>query len=203
MRMHIPNHQVAGSYRKIAIRGFTLPEILIAVTIFMAVVGGILAANVLGLRLMQVNQTKLMATQWSRNTFGKLTDEIHSCNNVYVGNINSNGFAGILDGEPQTGNGLMILPTTNATNYILYFFNPPDSSFRRITSQDSTGVRLAESVTNTVPIFTAQDLYGNVLTNNVNNRVIHVTLDIYQPEHYLSAPDYYQLETAVTRRAMQ
>ena len=203
MRMQISNHHLSRSYGKAASRGFTLTEILVAMTIFMAVIGGILAANILGLRMMQVNQTKLAATEWSRNTFGKLTDEIHTCNNASVGNINSNGFVGILEGEPQAGNALMILPTTNATNYILYFFNPSDSSFRRITSQDSTGVQLAESVTNTAPIFTAQDLYGNVLTNNVNNRVIHVTLDIYQSEHYLSAPDYYQLETAVTRRALQ
>ncbi len=202
MRRQIPNHLSTRSRRQAATGGFTLTEVLIAVTIFMAVIGGILAANVLGLRMMQVNRTKLIATEWSRNTFGKLTSEIHSCNNVYVGNVSTNGFVGILEGEPQVGNGLMILPTTNATNYILYFFNPSDSCFHRTTSQDSTGVKLAESVTNTMP-FTAQDLYGNVLTNNVNNRVIHVTLDIYQPEHYLSAPNYYQLETAVTRRAMQ
>jgi len=65
-------------------QGFTLPEILIALTVFAFVLAGIIAANLFGLRMFQVNAAKLNATAWSRNTFGKITDEIHTCNTVTV-----------------------------------------------------------------------------------------------------------------------
>ena len=51
--------------------------------------------------------------------------------------------------------------------------------------------------------FTAQDFSGNVLTNNQNNRVIHLTLEFYQPARFLLGADYYKLETSMTRRALQ
>jgi prepilin-type N-terminal cleavage/methylation domain-containing protein len=187
---------------KTARGGFTLTEILFALAIFGIVVVGILSANLLGLRMMQVNETKLAATEWSRNTFGKLTEEIHSCNAAYIGNMTNGFFTGLLDGEPQQGDSLMIYPTASTTNYVLYFLNPSDQTFRRTTGQTNTAVVLADSVTNNM-IFTAEGFSNNVLTTTLNNRVIHVRLDIYQPEHYLSAPDYYQLETSVTRRALQ
>jgi hypothetical protein len=51
-------------------------------------------------------------------------------------------------------------------------------------------------------VFRAQDYLGNVLTNSQNNRVIHLTLEFYQPQPLLPDPDYYKLETSVTRRAL-
>ena len=63
-------------------------------------------------------------------------------------------------------------------------------------------VILADSVTNTM-VFTAQDFSGNVLTNNQNNRVIHLTLEFYQPARFMLGADYYKLETSMTRRALQ
>ena len=186
--------------------GFTLTEILIAMTVFMLLVAGIVSANLFGLRMFQVNQTKLSATEWSRRTFGKITDEIHSCNTVTVGNMTTNNvFVGLLDGEPQEGNAIEIQPTTNTAVLIHYFVDSLDGTFRRTEPPQGLITNtfiLADSITNTT-IFTAQDFSGNVLTNNQNNRVIHLTLDFYQPESYMQSPYNYQLETSVTRRALQ
>jgi prepilin-type N-terminal cleavage/methylation domain-containing protein len=187
--------------------GFTLPEILIALTVFMFLLAGIIAANLFGMRMFQVNETKLGATEWSRNTFGKLTDEIHTCNSVSVGNMTTNDvFEGLLPGETQEGNAIEIQPTTNTSVLIHYFADAADETFRR-TEQFSPGVTtndliLADSVTNTM-VFNAQDFSGNVLTNNQNNQVIHLTLEFYQPDRFIVGPDHYRLETSVTRRAVQ
>ena len=186
-------------------KGFTLPEILIAMTVFVFLVAGIVSANLFGLRMFQVNATKLKATEWSRRTFGKITDEIHSCNSVSVGNMTTNSmFAGLLPGETQEGTAIEIKPTTNTASLIYYFVNSSDETFRRtVLAPGSTNtVILADSVTNTI-IFSAQDFSGKVLTNNQNNRVIHLILEFYQPEHFMVGPDYYKLETSVTRRAVQ
>ena len=183
-------------------QGFTLTEILIAMTVFVIMVTGILSANLFGLRMFKANETKLTATEWSRKTFGKITDEVHVCNSVQVGSITNGEFKGLLDGEPQQGTGLLIYPTTDTSHFIIYFIQPADQTFRRTTDQPNSAVILADSVTNTM-IFSAQDLSGNVLNNNQENKVIHLTLEFYQPERYLQGADFYKLETSVTRRAVQ
>jgi hypothetical protein len=184
-------------------KGFTLPEILVAATVFMFLVGGIILANLFGLKMFQAIQTKLNVATWSRQTTDQLMAEVRTCNAVWVGNITTNGvFEAPLDGETQQGAALLIYPTTNTTNFILYFVHPPDQTFRRTTDQADTAEILAASVTNTIA-FAAQDLSGKVLTNNQNNRVIHLTLEFYQPERFKLGADYYKLETSVTRRALQ
>ena len=183
--------------------GFTLPEILIAMSVFLLMLIGIISANLFGLRMFQITNTKLNVITWSRETSEKIAAEVHACNSVWVGNVNTNGvFAMLLDGETQQGTGLLIYPTTNTTNYIIYFVNPSDQTFRRTTGQPGTAEILADSVTNTMA-FAAQDFSGNVLTNNENNRVIHLTLEFYQPARFLLGADYYKMETSMTRRAVQ
>jgi prepilin-type N-terminal cleavage/methylation domain-containing protein len=182
--------------------GFTLPEILIAMTVFLLVVGAILSANLFGLRMFQMTNTKLRVTQWSRLTIEKLTDQIHGCNSLSILNVDTNGnFTGLLDGETQQGNAIQIYPTANTNNYIIYFVNLADQTFRRTTNQTDTGVILADSVTNTLP-FSAQNLSGTVLTNN-NNQVIHLILEFHQPARFMQDADYYKLETSIKQRVVQ
>jgi hypothetical protein len=179
---------------------FTLPELLISVGLFSLVVISVVGANLFGLRMFQITENKLSASDGARKAMGKMTDEIRNCKSTWVGNVSSNGvFVGHLNGELQTGNGLQICRTTNSsTNFIIYFINPADQSLRRTTSAGNTTI-LARSLTNSV-VFRAQDCLGNVLTNNQNNRVIHVDLEFLQPARYGVVADYFKLETAVTRR---
>lgn len=60
-------------------------------------------------------------------------------------------------------------------------------------------------------VFTATDYTGtNIMTNNVNNRVIQITLYFSQWEYPIAvigsndinAYEYYRLQTRVTRRAL-
>ena len=186
-------------------RGFTLPELLIALTVFLFVIIGIVFANLFGLSMFKMNETKLNVTRWSRETIEHFTDEIHTCSSVQVGYMTNSsslsGFAGFMNGETQQGNALLIYPTTNTANYIVYFVNPADQTFRRTDQTDST-VILADSVTNAAP-FSTQDLSGKVLTNIVNNQVVHLTLEFYQPQLFMQAANYYKLETAVAQRVVQ
>ena len=181
---------------------FTLAELLVAVSVFLLLVAGILTAHVFGLKMEKTVETKLNASNGARNALGKITDEIRTCTSVWIGNVSTNGeFTALLDGVSQTGSGLLIQPTTNAANFIVYFVDPIDNSFRRTTSTPGTTAIIAQTVTNTM-VFRAQDYLGNVLTNSQNNRVIHLTLEFYQPQPLLPVPDYYKLETSVTRRAL-
>jgi prepilin-type N-terminal cleavage/methylation domain-containing protein len=205
MKLQIPSSGSSRAGSPTRNGGFTLAEILIAMAVFGLLVAGIVAANLFGLRMFQINSTKLNATEWSRRTLGKITGEIQACNSVSILNVDTNGnFTGLLDGETQQGNVLQIYPTTDTNSYTMYFVNLSDGTFRQTvaTSSGTSTIILADSVTNAI-IFSAQDLSGNVLTNNENNRVIHLTLDFYQPESYQQTAYNYQLETSVTRRALQ
>ena len=194
----------AGAGRKARVKheaAFTLPELLISVVLFLLVVGGVVGANLFGLRMFQIVENKLTATSAARKAMGIMAEEIRNCRSTSVGTISNGVFVAHLDGEAQSGSGLMICPTTNSAKFVIYFVNPSDQSFRRTTSTPGTTRVLARSVTNTVA-FRAQDYLGNLLTNNQNNRVIHLKLDLLQPARYGVVADYYKLETSVTRRAL-
>jgi hypothetical protein len=155
--------------------------------------------------MFQVTQTKLNVTTWARETADLIRTQVHACNTAWVGNISTNGvFEGLLDGESQQGTALLIYPSTDTNRFTIYFVNPPDETFRETVAAPSgtNTVILADSVTN-IMIFSAQDFSGNVLTNSENNRVIHFTLEFYQPERFMLGADYYKLETSMTRRALE
>ncbi len=187
--------------RPAADQGFTLPEVLIALTIFMLMIGGIIFANLFGLKMFQMTETKLNVARWSRETSERLLDEVHTCNSAQVVSVSNGVFVTLLDGETQRGSGLLIYPSANTNRYVIYFVNAADQTLRRTTDQPASTVILAGSVTNSLA-FSAQDFSGNVLTNNLNNRVIHLALEFYQPERFMQHADYYKLETAVKQRVV-
>jgi type II secretory pathway pseudopilin PulG len=205
MKLQVPFSGPGRGSSPVSNKAFTLPELLIAMTVFILMLAGIVSANLFGLRMFQFNSTKLNATDWSRRTFGQITDEIRSCNSFSILNVDTNGnFTGLLDGEMQQGNALQIYPTTNTSSYTIYFVNLPDATFRRRATAPggSKTFILADSITNSM-VFSAQDRSGNVLTNNQNNQMIHLMLEFYQTGRFMQRPDYYKLETSVTRRALQ
>jgi prepilin-type N-terminal cleavage/methylation domain-containing protein len=181
-------------------RGFTLPEVLITATLFLFVLGGVIFAHLFGLRLFQMTNTKLWVTQWARLTTESLADQIHGSYSVQVGNKTAGGFVGFLPGETNQGTSLLIQPTENPTNYIVYFVNVADQTFRR-TDQSGNAAILADSITNTLA-FSAQDFSGNVLTNRQNSQVIHLTLEFYHPPNYMERADYFKLETSMKQRVV-
>lgn len=181
-------------------RGFTLPELMVAITIFAFVMLGVVFAHLFGLSLFRITENSLTATDDTRKIMGRMVNEIQTSRNVFIGNITSGAFAGMLDGETQRGSALLIRPTTNTANYIIYFVNSADQTLRRTTGAPGSATVLAESITNSLA-FSAQDFSGAVLTNNQNNRVIHINLEFYQPRRRQQVADYYKLETSITRRA--
>jgi Tfp pilus assembly protein PilW len=180
---------------------FTLPELLVAVTIFTFLIAGIVSANIFGLRLFYVAQDRLGSNDAARFAVERMSDDVRTCSSSLVGSVTNGVFRGVVNGEPQSGNALMVYPTTNTSSYVLYFAQSSDQSFRRTSTASGTTLILAQTVTNLV-VFTAEDFLGNVLTNSQNERVIHLCLEFYQPKGTRASADSYKLETSVTRRAL-
>jgi hypothetical protein len=181
--------------------GFTLPEALIATAIYTLLVLGIVSSNIFGLRLYEIGQAKMLATDSARKAIGKMSDELRCCSTAMVGNVSNGVFLGHVAGEPLTGDGLMIYATTNTNSYILYFLNTADQTFIRYTTDLGTNSVIAQSVTN-VTVFQAQDYLGNVLTNSQNGCVIRCSLQYYSAPPQSPVPGYYQVQTAVAPRSL-
>jgi hypothetical protein len=178
---------------------FTLTELMVSAAILILLVGGIVSANLFGLRMFQIEETKLNASDEARRIVGVLMDEIHSCETFQIGTFTNGTFTGLPLTAPQIGPALIVYPTTNTTSYIMYFVNTPDQTFWRATSVPGSARIVARSVTNATGLFQAQDYLGNVLTNLQNNTVLHLKLEFYQAARFGVPPDYYKLETSSTR----
>lgn len=181
-------------------RAFTIPELMVALTIFGFVTLGIIFAHLYGLTMFHITETSLTTTTAARQVVAKLTDEIRTCNNTLIGNVKNGAFVALLNGEKQEGNGLAIYPTANASNFIIYFVNSADQTLRRTTDKTNSTLILAQSITNAV-VFRAENHLGQVQTNKLNNRVIHFDLEFYHPRRFKEVADYFKLESSVTRRA--
>jgi prepilin-type N-terminal cleavage/methylation domain-containing protein len=181
---------------------FTLPEMLVAMTIFLILAAGVVTANVFGLKMFQITTAKLAATAGVRKAVGRMTDEVRTGKTIWVGSVSNGVFTARINGEAQMGTALLVYSTTNTTPYTLYFVNSADLSLRRtaVTSSNTATMSLASQVTNS-DVFCAQDYLGTTLSNNANNRVIRLRLDLFQAKKYGTIADHYLLETCVTRRA--
>jgi hypothetical protein len=179
---------------------FTLTELMVSVAILLMLVGCMVTTHLLGLRSFQIEQTKLNASDEARRIVGVLMDEVHSCETFQIGTFTNSTFTGLPLNAAQSGPAVIIYPTTSLTNYIVYFVNPADQTFRRATSVPGSTRIVAQSVTNASDLFRAQDYLGNVLTNMQINTVLHLKLEFYQATRYGVPPDYYKLETSATRR---
>jgi type II secretory pathway pseudopilin PulG len=202
--------------------GFTLVEFYIVSGIFLVLVGAMIALQIFGLQVYTLAATKLTATAGGRKALNEIRDAVRAAKDEDVG-IYTNGsttFNGIGNGTNQIGNALLIFTNISRTNGLLFFMDQASSSLLSVTmtggAYSTNGYLYTGTpgglVTN-VPfvanylVFDAEDYLGNVLTNNQNNRIVHMTLQFSQWEYPVagvgsgSMYDYYQLHTKVTRRA--
>lgn len=185
--------------------GFTLPEILFSMAIFMLVMGLVIMTQVYGFRMFSLLRPKLTASDDARKTVGRLVDEIRSAQIVRIGKGDAKTFTEITPGLKQIGNSLLIHPGTNTNTYIRYFWDKNANAVQRITDSSPRMWTIAKAVSNEW-IFAAEDYRGNTLTNNANNRVISVRLDFYETQYPKKTVgsggfyEYYTIQTKATRR---
>jgi prepilin-type N-terminal cleavage/methylation domain-containing protein len=189
--------------------GFTLPELMVTMAIFSFVVVGVLAIHIFGLRLYKMVDVKLQATEDSRRALGKLVTDIHAAGKIKVGSGNSSSFTEAAFNTAQQGNALQIYPNkTNNTWFVRYYLDASNNQLMRVDSSGGTPTFVSGWVTNS-QIFTSEDFSGNVLSNNLNNRVIGIDMEFYKLDNpfisfsHGSYYDYYRLQTRVTRRALE
>jgi len=195
--------------RSRTLQAFTLTEMMVTMAIFGMVVAGILSLHLFGLKLNRMVDVKLQATEDSRRALGRLVTDIHGAGVVKVGTGDSSSFTEAGFNTVQRGNALQIYPVkTNTAQYVRYYLDTSDNQLMRLDSSSATPTFISGWVTNS-QIFTSEDFSGNVLSNNLNNRVIGIDLEFYKLDNPMiqfghgSYYDYYRLQTRVTRRALE
>lgn len=198
--------RIVRSCRSRPAAGFTLTEILVVSALFVLLIAALVTSQIVGLKMHRIAETKLTATSEGREALTAIRDEIRAAKMVYVGNGDATWFVAITNDMPHVGNALQIWPTTNLTRFVRYYVDAATHTLMRYTNGQARPI--AGFVTNTLA-FRAEDFRGNILTNNVNNRVIRMTLEFYQWQFPLATAgeggmyDYYRLQTRVTRRAIE
>jgi prepilin-type N-terminal cleavage/methylation domain-containing protein len=189
-------------------RGFTLIETMIAATIFTMVIGGALATHLMGLKLFSLTKAKLGSSDEIRIGLSHLIDEVRSGKDILIGEGSETNFTAVADGIQQKGNAIQIFPTTNLTSFTRYYLNTNTKQLFRLTSTNLTPKVVINAISN-VSIFTSEDYNKNILTNGQNNRVVGLTMQIYQllypavPIGSNSMFDKYFINCRVTRRTLE
>ena len=189
-------------------RATTLSELLIASSLMVVVLGGVVYSHLMGGKLMQFAAAKLGASDSARKAFGKLQDEVRAATSIRVGDGTATAFTIAADGTAQQGRAVQIYPTTNLNWWIRYYYQTNAGELRRVTSSNSTPQIIATYVTNAV-IFAQEDHLGNTLTANTANSTLNVRLQFYQltyPQTKIGTNnyyEYYQLQSRITRRIPQ
>ncbi len=186
---------------------FTLPEVLIASTIMIMVLAGVLACQAFGMRLFQLSKAKLGASDDARKAINLLSTEIRAAKTIKIGNSNLglSDFTECAPGQLQVGSAVQIYGTTNTNSFVLYYRNSNSNQLQRTDSATKTPTVVASYITNSTP-FACEDAFGNTLTNSQNNRVIAFKLQFYQLQYPTvnigggSYFDYYQISTKTTPR---
>ena len=192
-------------------RGFTLPEMMVALGIFAVAMIAMVVVQIFGLRVYNLSSTKLIATTSGRKIIDKIRDPIRSGSTATVG-FYTNSFSPIAGGTQQIGNALKVFYTltydlssgATTTNTVIFYRNLTNTALYYISTNNALTV-VASNLANTL-CFQAEDVHGNILTNSSqNNPVIRVALDFSQWEFPIlsgsgNSSNNYHLETRVTPR---
>ena len=174
-----------------SVAGFTLAELMIAMTIFAMTVLAVLVANILGLKEEQLMESKAGSCDSSRLAVQTLIQDIHCANAWDIGTISNftsmsgSSFQLVNSGSGTNlqGNALRLYPHNNTNDYLIYYFNPTVTDNGVLMRWWSTNSATAIVASNLIDdmTFYGEDYSGNLRqTNNDYTLVVHTALHFCQ-----------------------
>jgi type II secretory pathway pseudopilin PulG len=191
---------------------FTLVETLIASATLVIVIGSVIGCNLFGLAMAVRQQIWMGASDDACRAISTMMQDIRAANSLEIGNFGASGFVPDNDFTNQTGNALMIFPTTNTVApYTLYYYDTVSNNLIRsnfVSSGSVADVRLisANPITNDNPIFTEVTCTNTVQTNARPMSTVSVYLSftkLQDPQVVIengSLVDLYQIVLCISPR---
>lgn len=181
---------------------FTIPELLLSLSIFLVCVLGIVTLQLLGLKMSAISASKMESTQASLKTLNAVRNQVLGANLVLVGNGDSNSFTA----TGTNGNALQVYSGTNSissSNYLRFYLSSEDKKLYELNnSNDTSTLRvIAPNVTNET-VFQTVDFQGNTSSSSREHYAIKMTLQFSQLDYKVPTNkwEYYTLETEMTPR---
>ena len=205
------NLRSAGNSPSRSRLAFTLPEMMISVSIFMIMALGVVMTMIFGLKWDELVTSKLGATEKSRMTFDTLMNDIRGSKLWYIGSGSSTGFTAYPNQNLLKGTALQLYgDANNLTNYTRYWFDTNHGWLCRMTSSTPNITIVAQYLTNasgTSMTFRAEDYNGNTLEDLTYKYVIIATLEFCQYQYPVTKVgpgnyyDYYRIQVMAASHA--
>jgi prepilin-type N-terminal cleavage/methylation domain-containing protein len=197
--------------------GFTLMEVMIAMSLMILILGGLFLVNQIGLSENQYMASKAGASNTSRYAVDQLISDIHSAKGYEVGSVvNTNlfSFTPITNGLIQ-GTGLILYPVLISTNesidytkYVLYSFDTSESNVSngklwRYVSTNASSEIMASNLISSM-YFSSENYAGSNQWSSTYKGVIHTTLQFCEFQYPLTMVgsndvfDYYRIDCRAT-----
>lgn len=202
-RAKLPPVRLKATHRRKLKRraAHTLTELMASMAVFSLAMIGVMACHLAGLRMNVMILPKLQNAQYSRQALSHLIEEVRCASSIQVGSGTLTTFAPAGATNQQVGNALRIYPSTNTTQFIYYFHDPSALVLNKVSFSGTNVMTVATAVTND-SIFAVQDYSGSVLTNNQNNAVVSVLLQMSRTLPISGLVDTYEVGTKITRRSL-
>jgi prepilin-type N-terminal cleavage/methylation domain-containing protein len=188
MKLYLHDNDLARPQKR-RFSGFTLLELLIAMSLMVVVMGALVAANLVGFQENQYLAAKAGATNASRRAVNQMLDDIRMAKGYAVGTIsgtNFTSFSAITNGLYR-GTALQLYPILVSTNdsidytkFILYAFdlsqtNVSNGRLWRYASTNQFSTVVASNLINTL-YFSSENYNGTNQYSSTYKTVIHTTL---------------------------
>jgi hypothetical protein len=196
--------------------GYTLVEVMLASGIFTMMFAALYTAQMIGMRLGGLVDSKSGASDASRYALQKLPTDIRSAKMWFIGNLSGTNFIAITNG-PLQGPALELCQYSVGTQFTIYYFTNAGNNngmLMRTYTSNWSPVVICSNLINTAYFpngmtFTAENYAGQKQTNSITNvntfkNIIHVTLQFCQFQYPLTVVgtnglyDYYKLEFRAT-----
>jgi hypothetical protein len=181
--------------------GHTLTELIVSMAVSSLAILGIVACHLTGLRLNWFIQPKIENAEYARQTVTRVVEEVRSAMSVQVGSGTASTFVPAGATNLQAGNALRVYPSTNTAQFIYYFHDPASSTLNRVPLLGTSFVTIAGGVTNDA-VFEMENFSGTVLTNQQNNAVLSILLQMQRALPIPGMFDAYQVVAKITRRSI-
>jgi hypothetical protein len=169
--------------------------------VFLTALTALITTHLFGLRMFEISELKLGASQQMPHVFNPLLLDMKSARMLRVGTGNETSFTEAAANTPQRGNALQIHASTDPSLFIRYYVDSADNKLKR-RAEDGSIRTITTSVTNAVA-FTVEDFAGQVLTNRASRALIGVSLQfsaVGNGEHTVGAArsaQGYRLQTKI------
>src|SRR5438046_7032582 len=109
--------------RTVGQSAFTLVEVMVAMSIMLMALVGVLAVQFFGMKLFELTKSKLGASDEARKAIDLLCTEIRSAKIIKIGNggLGPTNFAECADTTPQQRRPIQLYPHTNAKPFDRYY----------------------------------------------------------------------------------